>query len=58
MIGRGGVGSGSKVVERRNAMRVVASVIGVVVVVGVGVVDVVVVAQSALVRLGIFDAVL
>ena len=64
MIGSGGVGSGSKVVERRHALRVVVEVTGVVVVVvlvvvvGGAAVDVVVVAQSGLILLGIFDGVL
>ena len=65
VMGSGGVGRGSKVVERRKALRVVVAVTGVVVVVAVdddvggAVVDVIVVLDhSGLILLGIFDGVL
>ena len=64
MMGSGGVGRGSKVVERRNGLRVgvgingIAVVVVAVVVAGVEVVDEVVVAQSGLVLLGMVVGVL
>ena len=57
-MGSGGVGRGSKVVDRRNALRVgvgingIAVVVDAVVVLGVEVVDEVVVAHSGLVLRG------
>ena len=64
MMGSGGVGRGSKVVERRNGLRVgvgingIAVVVVAVVVEGVEVVDAVVVAQSGLVLRGMVVGVL
>ena len=53
VMGSGGVGRGSKVVERRNGLRVGVGINGIAVVVeGVEVVDAVVVAQSGLVLRG------
>ena len=64
VMGSGGVGRGSKVVERRNGLRVgvgingIAVVVVAVVVEGVEVVDAVVVAQSGLVLRGMVVGVL